>query len=73
MTDSLGAFFQPGLAHLNREKERQRNDIHQRVVDAPPWDLELDEGKITIRVPAASAAPDSAPPGAPAPVEDAHG
>jgi hypothetical protein len=57
MTDSLGAFFQPGLHHLNRERERRRNDIHQRTVDAPPWDAELDEGKITIRLPDGAARP----------------
>ncbi|MDR2348711.1 MAG: hypothetical protein LBD90_08920 [Bifidobacteriaceae bacterium] len=55
MTDSLGAILQPGLRHLAEEKERQRNHIHQLVVDAPPWDTVLDEGKITIRLPGAEA------------------
>jgi hypothetical protein len=57
MTDSFGEIFAPGLAHLNREKERQRNDIHQLVVDAPPWDRELDEGRFTIHL-AAEQPPD---------------
>jgi hypothetical protein len=41
-------FFQPGLEYWNREKERQRHEAHQYVVDAPPWDLELDGGVIRL-------------------------
>ncbi|MDR2254303.1 MAG: hypothetical protein LBD97_10710 [Bifidobacteriaceae bacterium] len=40
--------FSPGLAHLNREKERQRDDVHEVVVDAPPWDIVLDTGRIAL-------------------------
>ncbi|MDR3359695.1 MAG: hypothetical protein LBO20_03400 [Bifidobacteriaceae bacterium] len=57
MTDSLGSFFAPGMAHLDREKERQRNDTHQVTVDAPPWDAMLDAGVIAIDVPSGGQPP----------------
>ncbi|MDR1393876.1 MAG: hypothetical protein LBJ62_07920 [Bifidobacteriaceae bacterium] len=52
MTESLGEFFQPGLGHLAREKERQRHDIHEFVVDAPPFDSFLDQDVVVIEQPA---------------------
>ncbi|MDR2381240.1 MAG: hypothetical protein LBE08_08745 [Bifidobacteriaceae bacterium] len=60
MTESFGEFFSPGLAHLNREQERQRNDIHQLIVDAPPWDCVLDSGRITLEAPVCGPAAQSA-------------
>lgn len=54
----LGEFFEPGRVHLREETERQRNHIQQRIVDAPPWDSVLDEGRITLNIPRPKLPPD---------------
>jgi hypothetical protein len=46
----MGVFL-PGLVHWNDEKERKRHDIHEVVVDAPPFDTFLDDGVIDLAVP----------------------
>jgi hypothetical protein len=66
-------FFQPGLAYLNEEKERQRHNIHEWVAEGPPWDAVLDSGAMSVAVPssapaAADPAPTSADPGTEAPL-----
>ncbi|MDR1800033.1 MAG: hypothetical protein LBR19_09200 [Bifidobacteriaceae bacterium] len=45
--DGLSVFL-PGVVHWNDEKERRNNDIHEYVVDAPPFDTFLDAGVIDL-------------------------
>ncbi|MDR2114590.1 MAG: hypothetical protein LBO75_04845 [Bifidobacteriaceae bacterium] len=52
MTINFGDFFRPGAEHLREEEERKRQDIHQRVVEGPPFDAVLDQGSITVHLPA---------------------
>ncbi|MDR2377936.1 MAG: hypothetical protein LBD70_00725 [Bifidobacteriaceae bacterium] len=49
MTGSPFEFFQPGMAHWDAEKRRQRDEAHEYFTGAPPWDAVLDGGVMTIR------------------------
>lgn len=48
----LFEIFQPGIAHLIEEKERQRLDIVQSEDGDPPWEIDLDAGTAVLRRPA---------------------
>lgn len=45
------SIFQPGIQHIEEERERQRLDIQQAEPGDPPWEVDLDAGMAVLRRP----------------------
>ena len=45
------AIFQPGIQHIEEERERQQLDIQQAEDGDPPWEVDLDAGTAVLRRP----------------------